>query len=219
MNQLQTKVDSQIFKEIDGYSYKVNECGVVVSIGGHIKKTQTKSDGYQYVTLFKDGKGSPKYIHRLVAAAFIPNPEDKPCVNHKDFNRTNNHVSNLEWVTYKENMQHNVLNSTRHGHLISGFEESVLLLRSKNISATKIALETNATEYSVIDILKKHNLSGKIYAAKGYSFDKVRNKYRVSFFINGKHMFIGRFNTEDEAIIARQNTIKKYGTKQTSNAI
>lgn len=56
------------------------------------------------------------YIHRLVAQAFIPNPENKAFVNHKDCNRCNNHVSNLEWVTAKENTNQ----TFALGHLLTG---------------------------------------------------------------------------------------------------
>lgn len=58
--------------------------------------------GYKCVKL----NGKHESIHRLVAKAFIPNPENKPEVNHIDGNKQNNHVSNLEWVTSKENINH-----------------------------------------------------------------------------------------------------------------
>lgn len=62
--------------------------------------------GYGRIRFKIYGKFSERLIHRLVAMAFIPNPNNKPQVNHKDGDKTNNNVSNLEWVTSKENMQH-----------------------------------------------------------------------------------------------------------------
>lgn len=62
--------------------------------------------GYPEVRLFKNGKSTSKVVHRLVASAFIPNDYDKPQVNHKDGNKLNNRVSNLEWISNSENQKH-----------------------------------------------------------------------------------------------------------------
>ena len=59
--------------------------------------------GYLFVVLYDGELHKRRPIHRIVADAFIPNPENKPCVDHIDTNRTNNNVDNLRWVTYKEN--------------------------------------------------------------------------------------------------------------------
>lgn len=83
------------------YQPKTNPDCRIKKISVHIS-----NKGYKMVNLCLDGKMFFKTIHRLVANAFIPNPENKPCINHIDGNKQNNNVSNLEWVTQKENMQH-----------------------------------------------------------------------------------------------------------------
>ena len=71
-----------------------------------IMKQSDSLGGYKFVCLRKDGEYHQRYVHRLVAQTFIPNPENKPEVNHKDRIKSNNCVDNLEWVTSKENSQH-----------------------------------------------------------------------------------------------------------------
>lgn len=98
-------------KDIQGYEglYAITKDGQVWSYKSNrfLKPSTTNGEGtYLKVSLSKEGKVSKRYIHRLVAEAFIPNPENKPEVNHIDENKQNNCVSNLEWVTEKENANH-----------------------------------------------------------------------------------------------------------------
>jgi hypothetical protein len=98
---------------IDGYGtdYEIFEDGTVISQKYKTPrklKTGKYSNNYLFYHL-RDGKTGKSFMaHRLVAEAFIPNPECKPCVNHIDGNKTNNHVTNLEWVTYHENSVHSI---------------------------------------------------------------------------------------------------------------
>lgn len=71
-----------------------------------VLKPGYRDGGYQMVVLFRDGVGKCASVHRLVAEAFIPNPDDLPEVNHKDENPANNRVENLEWCTRQYNIEY-----------------------------------------------------------------------------------------------------------------
>ena len=97
-----------MFKRIVGFeNYAVNENGIVINTTtNHIKKPSANNMGYLYVDLYNHGTHRKEYIHRLVAKAFIANTKNKPYINHIDGNPCNNSVSNLEWCTPLENVDH-----------------------------------------------------------------------------------------------------------------
>lgn len=111
----------EIFKPIKGYEdrYKVSNLGRVMSLNyQNTKRAKIMSPvkhhlGYLLIHL---GKNKIKMVHTLVAEAFIPNPEGKKYVNHIDGNKANNKVTNLEWVTSKENVNHAIRIGLRDPH-------------------------------------------------------------------------------------------------------
>lgn len=113
---------NQIWKPVQEYNgfYEVSNHGLVRGVdraipmpGGRIRNVKEKllkpkrsADGYLFVSLSKYGVTNTRYIHRLVAVAFIPNPHGLPEVNHKDGNKMNNVPDNLEWCTHQQNVMH-----------------------------------------------------------------------------------------------------------------
>lgn len=96
-------------REIPGFEglYAATSCGKIWSYTRKKFLAQRfDKNGYMRVTLSKDGKLYTRFVHQLVALAFIPNPESKETVNHKDEIKTHNWVGNLEWMTRRENMQY-----------------------------------------------------------------------------------------------------------------
>lgn len=104
----------QIWKDIEGYKghYQISNYGNVRSLkkDAFLRKCAYLK-GYKIISLWKNGIGKMFRVHRLVAAAFIPNPENKPCVDHIDGDRANNHADNLRWVTVKENQNNPITKS------------------------------------------------------------------------------------------------------------
>ena len=111
----------EIWKDIKGYEglYQISSLGRVKSLSRKISnekrtylskekilKIHLRKDGYCRIGLTKNKKQQQFLVHRLVSHAFIPNPENKPCINHKDGDKENNYVNNLEWCTSSENNKH-----------------------------------------------------------------------------------------------------------------
>ncbi len=92
-------------KSIEFPQYEVSSLGRVRHIGGKPRKFQVVR-GYVYVGVWHNGKYRNVRVHRLIANAFVPNPQNKPYVNHIDGNKANNNANNLEWCTASENETH-----------------------------------------------------------------------------------------------------------------
>jgi hypothetical protein len=93
------------WKQISGYDYEVSSYGNVRNMKtGKLKQQHEVNGGYLRVGLYKNGKLKNFRVHRLVANAFIPNPHGYSDVDHIDRNRQNNHVSNLRWLSHKNNV-------------------------------------------------------------------------------------------------------------------
>lgn len=100
-------------KDIKGYEgrYAITSCGKVWSYSlNRFFDFDKDWKSYVRVSLFKDGKSKHFQVHRLVAQAYIPNPDNLPCVNHKDENKLNNCVNNLEWCTVAYNNNYGTRN-------------------------------------------------------------------------------------------------------------
>lgn len=115
----------EIWKDIAGFEglYQVSSFGRVKSFYGkkeHILRPGNQRNNYLFVILCKDGKRKSYLVHRLVANAFIPNPNKLPVINHLDENKQNNFVSNIEWCSYSYNNSYNDKAKKAAAKLING---------------------------------------------------------------------------------------------------
>lgn len=140
----------EIWKDIEGYIglYQISNYGRIKSLSrvrkGNkgapvivpekiLKQSKTK-DGYLHASLNKNGNNKKNKVHRLVSKAFIPNPENKPCIDHINGDKTDNRVENLRWCTHKENMNNPLvldIFKSRIG-VKNGFSKSVIQFTKDN---------------------------------------------------------------------------------------
>jgi hypothetical protein len=126
---------------------------------GRIMRLKLEKTGYPRVKLCKNGTSKHCNVHRLVAEAFLPNPENKRTVNHKDSNRANNLLSNLEWATNSENQIHSFqmgrVNEGAPRKLTALQEDDVLMLLSMGMKQWKVAEMYGVSQPTISNILKQ----------------------------------------------------------------
>lgn len=160
------------FKPIPGYRgrFYANNKGEILSDsacsannkGRRILK-QSDNNGYKTVTI----NGKTNYVHRLVALTFIPNPNNYPCINHKDENKSNNNVENLEWCIHEYNMNYNCLgirraeDNSKHIKVTDIHTNNATIYRNKNHCSAQLG-------FSVATITKYIN-NKQVF--KHYKFD------------------------------------------------
>lgn len=170
-------MDSEMWKKIIVYNtpYMISNRGNIKSMSGKILKQRLNADGYPVATLGSNTScRSPVRIHVLVARAFIPKPNnhDKFEVNHKNFDRKNNNVENLEWVTHQENIKYSYQYNSKAQYIArdgikngrATFNDKEILeirrlYNKENISIAEIALRFNSKSSTIGNIV--HNQTWK----------------------------------------------------------
>lgn len=181
---------TEIWKDIEGYEnlYQVSSEGRIKSLN-YLKTGKEKilkggkyGSGYLKVKLFKDGKGKNYAIHRLVAQAFIENPENKPCIDHINTDKTDNRVKNLRWVNQKENMNNPLSSIKQHNRFYGkiGYKmpaSKTVVQLDKNGEIIKLWLcamdavrEGNFTQEHISSCCR-----GKIKSHKGYRWQYLED--------------------------------------------
>jgi hypothetical protein len=155
--------ENEIWKDIKGYEgyYQISNYGKVKSLKrGRKKKTifkkpTIKQNGYYILALYKNNNQKIFYLHRLIGIMFIPNPENKKWMNHKDGNKLNNSIANLEWCSPSENNYHAIRNKLRQYKL--GEDRPQSKLKRKDV----LEIRKLYSKISQLQLAKLYSVSTK----------------------------------------------------------
>jgi len=169
-------LEGEIWINVDGYDrYLISNFIRIKSLPEPLRKYEAllspikNSTGYYMICLYKNGVSHPTGLHRIIAQAFIPNPENKPCVNHINNNPSDNRIENLEWCTYKENTQHAVKQGRMYGHTAKLSKKQVLEIFNSTMQQRPLAKLYNVNQGTVASIKSGKNwghLTGKTHIKK-----------------------------------------------------
>ena len=178
----------EVWKPLKEYNYEVSSLGRVRNASNNkiLSLFDKNRMGYYRVILFKDGQRRRHFVHRLVAETFLENLENKPQVNHKDGNKQNNNVENLEWVTCSENGLH-------YYHVILGLPVKEKVYKAGNFSIKSKKIKRASSNKYRKKIYPDYNGKGKqpeeIHIKAWETRHKVlseRNKLILSLLEKGK---------------------------------
>ena len=170
-------LEGEIWRNIEGYeNYQVSSYGRVKSIRDRYGNPREKilrqakmKNGYLYVALCKNGKMKTCYVHRLVAIAFIPNPNNYPTVNHINEIKTDNRVSNLCWMNLSQQQRHGTCQQRRVEKLTNGVLSKQVYQYTKDEKL--VAIWKSVNECKRNGFCKSHIsacCNGKLKSHKGY---------------------------------------------------
>lgn len=168
----------EIWRDVKGYEgiYQISNLGSLKSNKGY-KKASVNQDGYYQTTLYKNGVKRNVLVHRLVAEAFLPNPQNKRTVNHLDGNKLNNKLVNLEWATNKEQTQHAMKKLGFKSVITDKCRNKQIELHQRKVKRSDGTIFNSIKEASLGDDLVRRHISevckGKRKTAGGYSWEYI----------------------------------------------
>lgn len=190
--------EKEVWKDIKGYEgyYQVSNLGRIRSVDrvvesqyrssqlvkGNIKKVNVGKNGYKRVQLYKNNKRDGNLVHRLVAEAFILNPNNYPIINHKDENPSNNKVENLEWCDYRYNLTYGTkiqktLESEGYKRRTNKIKKPIYVInkdgkKKRYESITSACQELDLNHCNVSACLNNRNNNKRNYKThRGYTFE------------------------------------------------
>lgn len=161
----------------DFEDYLASDLGNVYSTKSNKQMHLTKTkNGYMHINLSKGNKKHGFYVHRLVANAFIPNPENLPQVNHKDEDKSNNGISNLEWCTNRYNQNYGTSNKRRSEKLKSRQTGNKILCLETGVAFPSIKEAGKVMGLCASEISRMVFKTRNVYSVHGYHFALLDGK-------------------------------------------
>lgn len=166
----------EVWKNIEGFNgfYQISNMGRVRNYRGRLRALSYTHDGYVRIRLLHGGKDITCRVHRLVAKAFIPNPQNKETVNHIDGDKNNNKVTNLEWVDRSEQMNHAYQLGLKQSR--SGDKNANAKLTADQVREIRATYVWQSKEFGTVALAKKYGVTNRIIGliVRGLAYKNIK---------------------------------------------